>query len=302
VPRTFANWTPLRNQRTLPGVFTRDDYELIDFGEGRRLERLQGIFVDRPCPAAAGLPRFAPDVWDQADIRYERATGGEGEWRQIGRWPDNWALRHGSMQFALQPTPLGQVGVFPEQAENWDWIDLQVRRLGRAMKILNLFAYTGGATLAAAAAGAEVVHVDAAKTVVAWARRNAALSNLAGAPIRWIVEDAAKFTEREGRRGHRYDAVILDPPSYGHGPKGEAWKIERHLDDLLARCAALTAGRTAFLLLTCHSPSIRPGRLRSSLAESFAGVEPDAIRVRSLYLRTASGRKLPSGLAAYWAE
>ena len=122
------------------------------------------------------------------------------------------------------------------------------------------------------------------------------------APIRWIVEDAARFVEREVRRGNRYDAVILDPPSYGHGPKGEAWKIERHLDDLLLRCAALTAGRMAFILLTCHSPSVRPGHLRTSLAESFAGVAPDAIRVQSLCLRTAGGRKLPSGLAAYWPE
>lgn len=286
----------------MPGVFTRDDYELIDFGDGRRLERFQGILVDRPCPAADGLSRCTSAVWAGADIRYERSPGGDGQWTQVGRRPGSWSIRHGPIQLALQPTPLGQVGVFPEQAENWDWIDVQSRRLGRPLKVLNLFAYTGGATLAAAAAGAEVVHVDAAKTVVAWARRNADLSNLAGAPIRWIVEDAAKFAEREVRRGNRYDAVILDPPSYGHGPKGEAWKIERHLDDLLASCAALTGGRTAFILLTCHSPGIRPGRLKTSLAESFAGVAPDAVRVRTLYLRTAGGRRLPSGLAAYWPK
>ena len=156
--------------------------------------------------------------------------------------------------------------------------------------------------MAAAVAGAEVVHLDAAKTVVAWARRNAGLSNLSGATIRWIVEDAMKYVEREVRRGNRYDALILDPPSYGHGPKGEAWKIERHLDDLLSRCAALTGGRPEFILLSCHSPGLRSGRLRACLAESFAGLASEAIRVRPLYLRAADGRKLPSGLVASWPE
>jgi len=286
----------------LLAVFTQDDYELIDFGAGRRLERFRGVYVDRPCPVAEGLERAVPTAWDRADLRYERAGSGRGEWRQRKRLPDDWMIRHGSIQLALQPTPLGQIGVFPEQAENWDWIEVQVRRAGRPLKVLNLFGYTGGATLAAAGAGAEVVHVDAAKPVVAWARRNAALSNLADAPIRWIVEDAAKFAERELRRGNHYDAVILDPPSYGHGPQGEAWKIERHLDDLLARCGVLTAGRTAFLLLTCHSPSVQPDGLRTSLARHFDGLPGGAVRVRPLSLRTADRRKLPSGLAASWPK
>ncbi len=297
-----TNWTASRNQRRLRVVFTREEYELIDFGEGRRLERFQGVLVDRPCPAAAGLSRCTPAAWDRTDLRYERDSGGEGRWSQPGRRPEGWSIRHGWMQLELRPTPLGQVGVFPEQAENWDWIERQLRRLGRSLKVLNLFAYTGGATLAAAAAGAEVVHVDAAKTVLAWARRNAALSQLSGAPIRWIVEDAAKFVQREVRRGNRYDAVILDPPSYGHGPKGEAWKIERHLDDLLLHCAALMTGPPALLLLTCHSPSIRLDGLRQRLAGSFAGVAAEAVRAQRLYLRTAGGRKLSSGLVAYWRE
>ena len=235
-------------------------------------------------------------------MRYERNLAGQGQWGQMQRCPEGWSIRHGWMQLELRPTPLGQVGVFPEQAENWDWIEARVRRAGRPLRVLNLFAYTGGATLAAAAAGAEVVHLDAAKTAVAWARRNAALSNLSGATIRWIVEDAVKFVERESRRGNRYDAVILDPPSYGHGPKGEAWKIERHLDDLLSRCAALTGGCPAFILLSCHSPSVRPGRLRACLTDNFSGLGPDAIRVQPLSLRAADGRKLSSGVAAYWPE
>jgi 23S rRNA (cytosine1962-C5)-methyltransferase len=283
-------------------VFTPEDYELIDFGDGRRLERFQGVIVDRPCPAADGLLRSAPAAWQRADMRYERNAAGQGKWRQKQRRAEGWSIRYRSRQLELRPTPWGQVGVFPEQVENWDWIEAQVRRVGRPLRVLNLFAYTGGATLAAAAAGAEVVHLDAAKTVVAWARRNAVMSNLSGAPIRWIVEDAVNFVEREVRRGNRYDAVILDPPSYGHGPKGEAWKIEKHLAELLSRCAALTEGRPAFILVSCHSPSIRPRHLRAFLADSFAGLAADAMRVQPLYLRAADGRKLQSGLAAYWPK
>lgn len=283
-------------------MFTPEDYALIDFGEGRRLERFRGVLVDRPCPAADGVRRSAPVVWERADLRYERIAAGQGKWRRRQSCREPWSIRHGGLQLELRPTAVGQVGVFPEQAENWDWIEAQVRRAGHPLRVLNLFAYTGGATLAAAAAGAELVHLDAAKTVVAWARRNAELSNLSGATIRWIVEDAVKFVEREVRRGRRYDAVILDPPSYGHGPQGEAWKIEKGLDDLLSHCAALTAGRPAFILLSCHSPSIGPGRLRACLAASFPGLSRAAIRVQPLRLRAADGRELPSGLAASWPE
>ncbi len=178
-------------------MFTREEYELIDFGEGRRLERFRGLSVDRPCPAADGLPRAEPANWSRTDLRYERADDGQGQWQQFRQGPEPWSIQHGSIRLELRPTPLGQIGVFPEQAENWDWIETQVRRMGRPLKVLNLFAYTGGATLAAATAGAEVVHVDAARSVVAWARQNAALSDLAGAPIRWIVEDASRFVDRE---------------------------------------------------------------------------------------------------------
>ena len=197
------------------------------------------------------------------------------------------------------------MGLFPEQAENWEWILEQCRlsvsqRPAERPKILNLFAYTGGSTLAAAAAGAEVVHVDAAKNVVAWARRNAELSGLADAPVRWIAEDAVKFVKRELRRGNRYDAVILDPPSYGHGPRGEVWRLAKHLPRLLSLCGELTAGRLQFMLLTCHTPGYDAAALREMLLEAVGGEGTAA--ARQLTLRSAAGRELPSGVAVRWAK
>lgn len=286
----------------LLGVFNLEEYELIDFGAGRRLERMGGIVVDRPCPAAADCARAVAEVWDLADLRYDRNADGRDQWTARRSRPEPWLVPHRSLRFELQPTPLGQVGLFPEQAASWGWIENQVRRAGRTLQVLNLFAYTGGATLAAAAAGAEVAHVDAAKPVVTWARRNAAHSDLAGAAIRWIVEDASKFVAREVRRGRRYDALILDPPSYGHGPRGEPWKIDRHLEELMSRCADVLAEPAAFVLLTCHTPSISPGRLRQALAGCLTAGNRHAVRARSLFLETADGRKLPSGLAATWPE
>jgi 23S rRNA (cytosine1962-C5)-methyltransferase len=283
-------------------VFTPDEYELLDFGDGRRLERMGGMVVDRPCPAAADGARTMPECWDGADLRYEQSAGGQGLWTGQAKLSEPWRVRHGTLRFELQPTPLGQVGLFPEQADSWTWLDAQIRRAGRPLRVLNLFAYTGGSTLAAAMAGAEVAHVDSAKPVVAWARRNAAQSDLATAAIRWIVEDAAKFVAREVRRGRRYDALILDPPSYGHGPRGETWKIDRHLDDLLSRCGNVLAERPAFVLLTCHTPSIGAGRLRHALAQCLPVASRQAVRVRTLFLQTATGRRLSSGLAATWPE
>ena len=190
------------------------------------------------------------------------------------------------------------MGLFPEQADNWAWIDERVRKAGRPLKVLNLFAYTGGSTLAAAAAGAETVHVDAAKNIVAWARRNAELSDLPAAPIRWIVEDARKFVKRELRRGNRYDAVILDPPSYGHGPRGEVWRLPKHLPRLLSLCGQLTAGRPEFMLLTCHTPGYEPSTLARMLFEALAG--EGIVAAGPLLLRSADGRELPSGTVAQW--
>ena len=235
-----------------------------------------------------------------------------------GSPPDRWVVRYGRLAFELKRTEFGHVGIFPEQAENWDWIADQVNRAavnleidGRLagldpINILNLFAYTGGSTLAAAAAGARVTHVDAASNVVAWARRNAGLSGLGDAPIRWIADDAVKFVTREIRRGNRYDGVVLDPPSYGHGTRGEAWRLAEDLPRLLTLCAELTgrqsrlrAGRLQFVLLTCHTQGFTPQVLRELLASSFAAVHVEAA---PLVLSTSAGRTLPSGTMARYAK
>jgi 23S rRNA (cytosine1962-C5)-methyltransferase len=221
--------------------------------------------------------------------------------------PEQWTIAHGPLTFELKRAPAGHLGVFPEQAANWDWLADQLgepRASARGslgpLRVLNLFAYTGGSTLTAAAAGADVVHVDAARNTTAWARRNAELSGLADRPIRWITEDATKFVKRELRRGTRYDAVILDPPSYGHGPRGEVWRLSKHLPQLLELCGQLTAGRRGFMLLTCHSPGFDPARLEAMMAEALGETDQGPVTARQLTIRSASGRELPSGVVARW--
>ena len=313
-------------------MFTPDQYQLLDFGLGRRLERFGGLVVDRPAPAVEDMPRADPAAWRAADARFERTRGDEGRWDFHRALPNEWTATHGRLVFALKPAPLGQVGLFPEQAENWAWIVREVERVRKALtpgpspkgrgesdealtpgpspgsgrgemiavRVLNLFAYTGGSTLAAAAAGAEVVHVDAARNVVAWARRNADLSGLAAAPIRWIAEDAVKFVNREIRRGSRYDAVILDPPSYGHGAHGEVWRLAQHLPRLLELCGELTAGRRRFMLLTCHTQEFGPSRLRRTVVESLGGDLSGKLTTRELTLPAPDGREFPAGTVVRW--
>jgi 23S rRNA (cytosine1962-C5)-methyltransferase len=284
-------------------MFTPDQYQLLDFGDGRRLERFGQITLDRPCPAAEGVAQSDPVAWRQADARFDRSDGDEGRWTCRRKLPEQWEVRHGTMRLELKCTDFGHLGVFPEQADNWLWIAEQIRRFApqtAPLRVLNLFAYTGGSTLATAAAGAEVVHVDAARNTVAWARRNAARSGLAEAPIRWIAEDAMKFVQRELRRGNSYDAVVLDPPSYGHGAHGEVWRLAEHLPPLLRLCGQLTALRRRFLLLTCHTPGFEPPQLRRMLADSLEDSDRGTIDARPLFLRTAAGRELPSGAVVRW--
>jgi len=273
------------------------DYELLDFGEGRKLERFGECVLDRPCPGAMDVALAKPQAWGDSDARYEGERAADGKWRR--KFPDfviatDWA------KFKLAPLPSGQVGLFPEQFANWQWIAEQCRRAAKPLRVLNLFAYTGGSTLAAVSAGAEVTHVDAAKSMVARARANAKLSGLGERPIRWIVEDAIKFCQREVKRENEYDAVILDPPSYGHGPQGEAWSIRRDLLPLLELCGKLTAKRRAFVLCTCHTPGIGAAELSAYFSDGLFGHCGQPPRVGTLYLKTADGRKLPSGQFARW--
>jgi len=245
------------------------DYELIDFGASRKLERFGEVVVDRPCSAAVDVVRAKPQAWGEANTCVFA-----GDRTASGKWLrkfDEFVLKVGTVKLQLAPLPSGQVGIFPEQFANWQWIAEQVARVKKPIRVLNLFAYTGGSTLAAASAGAEVTHVDAAKSMVARARTNAELSELADRPIRWIVEDALKFCQREVKRGIEYHAVILDPPSYGHGPKGEAWSIKRDLLPLLKLCGELTAKRRAFVLCTCHTPGIGAAEMSAYLSDGLFG-------------------------------
>nr|MBC8426721.1 class I SAM-dependent methyltransferase [bacterium] len=206
-------------------MFSVNQYQLLDFGDGRRLERFGPLVLDRPCPAAEEVTPAEPALWQAADGRFARTDGKQGEWMSAGPLPERWTISHGPLTLELKRTEFGHLGVFAEQAANWDWLTEQISAAhppgrtpdagGSPLKVLNLFAYTGASTLAAAAAGAQVTHVDAARNVLAWARRNADLSAMSAAPIRWIAEDAQKFVGRELKRENRYDAVILDPPSYG---------------------------------------------------------------------------------------
>jgi 23S rRNA (cytosine1962-C5)-methyltransferase len=278
-------------------MFAPEMYQLLDFGDGRRLETFGPLRLDRPCPGAEGIPRADRSLWERVDARFQRGPNGEGRWSCDVDLPKRWTISHGRATFELKRTEFGHLGLFPEQAANWDWLAERLGARSGEAKVLNLFAYTGGSTLAAAASGAEVVHVDAARNVVDWARRNAELSGLAEAPVRWITEDATKFVRREVRRGSRYDAVILDPPSYGHGPRGEVWRLAKHLPRLLSLLSELTAAGRRFVLLTCHTPGFDPPRLEGLLRETLG---PGRVTAEALVLKTPEGRKLPSGVAARW--
>jgi 23S rRNA (cytosine1962-C5)-methyltransferase len=267
------------------------DYELIDFGGGARLERFGDRVVDRPHPGALGS-RAEPGAWQAADLRFDRDRGWSGPSLAGGAWP----LEHDGLRLELRPTDAGQVGLFPEHLDMLGWLRAHVGRrvaAGRAPAVLHLFAYTGLATLAMAGAGAEVTHVDASRPTVSWARRNAELSGLSDRPIRWIVDDAIAFTGREARRGRRYAGIVLDPPSYGHGPGARPWRLEEDMERLLAACDRVIEP-DGFLLVTAHTPGYGAGRLGDVVGASLRSTRGD-IEGGDLGVSTADGRVLELG-------
>jgi 23S rRNA (cytosine1962-C5)-methyltransferase len=278
-------------------MFKAEEYELIDFGNSRKLERFGPHLLDRPCPAAEGAQSADPRQWKQSTARFRRINSAHGRWEPAKPVSKPWLIRHEQLAFQLKATRFGHLGVFPEQAKNWTEIQRRIRSAKRPIKLLNLFAYTGGSTLAAAAAGAEVVHVDAAKNVVSWARINAQASGLEDAPIRWITEDAQKFVQRELRRGNRYDAIVLDPPSYGHGPQGESWQISRDIGPLLLNCHELTRDRREFVLLTCHSAGFGPAEVQAMVSDIFCGSCQAPVVTRRMHVSTRDGRRLNAGVS-----
>ena len=279
-------------------------HELLDAGGGRRLERFGDRVVDRPAPSALADPILAPNQWADADLRFDRvdpadrraagAATGSGSWR--GASLDPWTLTIDAVTLELRPTESGQVGLYPEHATFWPWLREQVAP-DPAPMVLHLFASTGATTLALAAAGARVTHVDGARSAVAWARRNAALSGLADAPIRWIVDDALEFVRREARRGRRYDGFVLDPPSFGHGPGGRRWNLVDALPELLDACAAAAAA-DAWVLLTAHTAGLAEDDLGEAIWSAWDAARDVRIEAEPIVLDATSGARLPLGVAA----
>lgn len=275
-------------------------YELLDSGDQTKLERFGEYVLSRPAPQAIWSRRLPSRVWTEADATFTRSPSGGGSWHRRRPLPQSWVLELGGLSLKIKPTDFGHLGVFPEQRPNWDWIARVIGKAPGPVSVLNLFAYTGGSTLVAAAAGATVCHLDSSRGVVAWARENAALSDLAGRPVRWIVDDVTKFIRREGRRGRCYDAIILDPPSFGRGPKGEVWKIEHELPGLLHACRALLGDQPLFVLLSCHSPGFTPLVLRNLLAEMMAGAGGWLDAAEMALVESDGERSLPSGSFSRW--
>ncbi len=274
-------------------------YELVDFGEGRRLERFGPCCLDRPCPAVRRVARKDAAAWAAADARFERTSRAAGQWILARAVPLRWPLRHGPLVFELKRTDFGHVGFFPEQAPQWEWLLSQLAAAG-PVRVLNLFGYTGGSTLAAAAAGAEVTHVDAAANVVAWAQRNAELSGLSGARIRWVVEDARKFVRAELRASSRYEGLILDPPSFGRGPHGQVWRLADHLPWLLGQCRRLLSESPRFVLVTCHTRGYSPRRLGRMVAKALRPLGEGHLLAQRMAIPSATGRDLPCGVVVRW--
>lgn len=278
------------------------DYEVIDTSKGQKLERWGDYQLVRPDPQVIWDTERKLSGWKKPNARYHRSSKGGGEWEFIDL-PEQWSIQYRELTFQLKPFSFKHTGLFPEQAVNWDWFSKKIREANRPIKVLNLFAYTGGATLAAAAAGASVTHVDASKGMVTWAKENAKSSGLEDKPIRWLVDDCGKFVEREIRRGNHYDGIIMDPPSYGRGPKGEIWKIEDAVYPLVKNCAKLLSDNPLFFLINSYTTGLAPAVLTYMLGleveKKFGGkVSSDEIGLPV----SSTGLVLPCGASGRWEK
>ena len=277
-----------------------EDYELIDTANGERLERWGQYVLRRPDPQIIWRGGQGGKKWEYADAIYKRSSKGGGGWVK-NELPASWNIKYKELSFVLKPMGFKHTGLFPEQAANWDWFSELIKKSGRKIKVLNMFAYTGGATVAAAAAGASVVHVDAAKGMVAQAKENAALSGLSDAPIRYIVDDCKKFVEREIRRGNKYDAIIMDPPSYGRGPSGEVWKIEDCVDELVTLSAKLLSDEPLFFLINSYTTGLSPMAMEYILGLRVKSKFGGKLESGELGLPvTSTGLSIPCGSSARW--
>ena len=276
------------------------EYELIDASRGERLERWGDKILIRPDPQVIWDTPRSHSAWRSSDGHYTRSKSGGGSWDKTGL-PESWGIRYGELSFRVRPMNFKHTGLFPEQAANWDWAMEKIRSAGRHIQVLNLFAYTGAATVACLAAGASVCHVDAAKGMVAWGKENAAASGVAEGGVRWIVDDCAKFVEREIRRGRRYDAIIMDPPSYGRGPGGEVWRLEDNLWDFVSLCRGVLSDDPLFVLINSYTTGLAPSVLEYISESIFTRRYGGRSRSEELGLPvTESGLVLPCGASCRW--
>ncbi len=276
------------------------DYEVIDTSSGEKLERWGDYMLVRPDPQVIWNTEKKHMGWKKFNARYLRSSKGGGEW-DFRSLPEEWAINYKDLTFNLKPFSFKHTGLFPEQAANWDWFSKLIKDADRPIKVLNLFAYTGGATVSAANAGASVTHVDAAKGMVQWAKENAASSGLADAPIRWLVDDCGKFVDREIRRGNHYDAIIMDPPSYGRGPKGEIWKLEDCVYDLILRSAKLLSDKPLFFLINSYTTGLQPAVLSYMIHTAIDPLHKGIVEADEVGLPVKSnGLVLPCGASGRW--
>lgn len=278
-----------------------NDYELIDAGNGERLERWNKLVLRRPDPHVIWPRTKGPSVWDKADATYIRSEKGGGQWDFHRDLPERWKITYGDLSFYVRAMGFKHTGIFPEQAVNWDWIREKIQNFDAPVRVLNLFAYTGAASVAAASAGAEVCHIDAAKGMVAQAKDNLELSGLREKPVRFIVDDVLKFVRREQRRGRRYEGIIMDPPSFGRGPNGEVWKIENSIYELVKECSVILADKPAFMLINSYTDGMAPsvmGNILNLLVKSKYGGKITADEVGLPIGNT--GLVVPCGGCARW--
>lgn len=279
------------------------DYELIDCTDGEKLERWGDIILIRPDPQVIWKTGRRSGLWKKAAARYNRSQTGGGSWQVFGSLPESWKIGYGYLSFNIRTMGFKHTGLFPEQASNWDLVRSIIENERRPLKVLNLFAYTGGATVAALKSGAAVTHVDASKGMVMWAKENAALSGVSDGQVRWLVDDCIKFVKREIRRGNKYDVIIMDPPSYGRGPGGEVWKLEDEVYDFVSLCSQILSDDACALILNSYTTGLSPGVMEYIVGSAVTPVHGGSVSGDELGLRaTQTGLVLPCGAATVWRK
>lgn len=277
------------------------DYEILDMANGEKLERWGNIYLIRPDPQIIWKNKSKPELWKKANAHYHRSKTGGGEWEYIKRVPESWQIKYKELTFNLKPMGFKHTGLFPEQAVNWDFMINKIKNAGREIKVLNLFAYTGGATVACSYAGASVCHVDSSKGMTAWAKENVQSSGLSDRPVRFIIDDVIKFVQREIRRGNKYDAIVMDPPSYGRGANGEVWNIEESLYKLVELCTEVLSDKPLFFLINSYTTGLSPTILANILSLTIK--KPGKISCGEVGLPMKdSNLILPCGIYGRWED